>query len=251
MATLDSILTFTGKLGNVIAYKRDGQHFLRSRPAYVRQTEHTRRAAQRFGAASRKGALIRQAILPNLDIHCHGSLVNRLNSTLVQAGRNNHAGLAGFQFNPHANARIFFRMPPVFTSDGELRIPAQELPAQGEATRMEVKLIATRIDFINRRVTGSAVDVVNIDLKAPFQGASLSASVPGKGPVVVTLQVRLFKGGAVLHHRKYKAADVLAVMIEAPAPAVPGKAKPREQRGHALPAGSHQPGAGQTLVQRE
>lgn len=247
MATLDSIIQFTGRLGNVIAYKRGGKHFLRSRPATVRQTAGTRRAAQWFGAASRKGALVRGAIAHLLDIHCHGSLVNRLNSAIVQAGQNNHAGLVGFSFNPCAHGNTFFTQPLVWGKDGALRIPAQAFTAFGPAVRMEVKLIATRIDFSGRRLTGSDTDTLDIDLIQPFEGARLSVSAPGKGTLVVTLQVRFFTAQGVLRNRKYQSADIVGVFgEEVPATLVASTPYPPVQDDR-LPANPRQT----SIIQRE
>ncbi len=61
---------------------------------------------------------------------------------------------------------------------------------------MEVKLIGTRIDFPTQQVTGSDAAVLYIDLEQPithFAGADLSIDVPGKGTLLVTLQVRMFR----------------------------------------------------------
>ncbi len=68
MAVFNSIFNFTGKLGNVIAYRRGGKVCLRSRPEKVRQTDNTRRSAKWFGAASNKGAFIRSVFADELDI---------------------------------------------------------------------------------------------------------------------------------------------------------------------------------------
>ena len=42
MATQTSLLTFTGRPGNIIGYCRNGRYFLRSMPQTVRQTTATR-----------------------------------------------------------------------------------------------------------------------------------------------------------------------------------------------------------------
>ncbi len=108
MAKITSAVTFTGKVGDLIGYKRNGKYFLRSAPEKVRQSKATKRAAKRFGAASRKGALIRSALSTELDILCDGAHVNHLNKTILKAGRDNHAGLTGFRFNKHKGVRDFF-----------------------------------------------------------------------------------------------------------------------------------------------
>ncbi len=168
MARNASLFEFTGKVGGLIGYKRNGKYFIRSMPETVRQTQSTRHAAKWFGAASRKGALIRSAVMPDLDIHCDGGMVNQLNRTIVKAGRNNHAGLAGFRFNKHTGVNDLFSVSPTFTQDGRLHIPAQELAPPAGCIRMEVKLIGTRIDFPTQQVTGTDASVLYIDLEHPY-----------------------------------------------------------------------------------
>ncbi len=229
MATVTSVITFKGKIGNVIAYKRNGKHCLRSMPESVRQTDNTRRAAKWFGAASRKGALIRNAVAPDIDIFCDGNVVNRLNSTILAAGRNNHAGLKGFRFNGHTGIEKFFSQLPVLTENGKMHIAAQELFNFGDAVRMEIKLIATRIDFATRTVTGMDADVLHIDLEEPFAGADLSVDVPGKGTLLITLQVRTFLKEAISYNRKFNAADIIAVIGDETPEVVDVKSRPRKK----------------------
>ena len=211
MATLTSLLTFTGRLGDIIGYRRNGRYFLRSMPQTVRQTTATRRAARRFGEASRKGRLIRSAFSPALDIPCDGSHVNRLNKALIAAG-SRHPGIAGFRFNQRAATGIFFAVMPAVSKNGTLRIAAQQLPLLKGIHALEVKVIAARIDFAQRRVTGTDAAVIYIDPRQSFEGAALPVNVPGNGTLVITLQVRGFRDGAVLGERKYLAADIIAAV---------------------------------------
>ncbi|MGF6847116.1 hypothetical protein QFZ51_002351 [Chitinophaga sp. W3I9] len=113
MAKQTGLLQFTGKLGNVIGYRRNGTYFLRSMPDAVRQTTATRRASRDFGVASRKGKLIRQAIVPRLEINPCGTLVNRLNKALITATKDRLTELKGFRFNPYAGVDQFFSHQPV------------------------------------------------------------------------------------------------------------------------------------------
>ncbi len=229
MGIITSVITFSGRVGNVIAYKRGGKHCLRSMPELVRQTDNTRRAAKWFGAASRKGAFIRNAVAPDIDIYCDGEVVNRLNSTIVAAGRNNHAGLKGFRFNGHAGIEKFFPELPVCSPEGKLHIPAQKLHEYGDAVRMEIKLIATRVDFATRAVTGMDADMLHIDLEQPFEGADLTVEVPGKGTLLVTLQVRTFLKDGISYNRKYNAADIIAVIGDQVPDVAIAKSRPRKK----------------------
>ncbi len=161
MAKFNSIFRFTGSLGNVIAYRRGGKTCLRTRPETVRQTENTRRSAQWFGAASRKGAFVRNTFADELDIPHYGAHINQLTRTIVNAGRNNHAGLKGFRFNPHTRTTDLIHHTDL-SGDGKLRIPAQVIEAYGGAEMIEIKLIAKHIDFTTRQVTGTDVAVLLI-----------------------------------------------------------------------------------------
>ncbi|HEY8959400.1 MAG TPA: hypothetical protein VIM72_26505, partial [Chitinophaga sp.] len=158
MAKQTGLFQFTGKLGNMIGYQRNGNYFVRSMPLTVKQTSATRQASRNFGIASRKGKLIRQAIMPQLDLHYDGSLVNRLNKTLIQVKH-----LEGFRLNRHTGVEKFFSVQPVM-QNGRLIIPAQSLPPQGAGTHLEVTVVATRISFIEKLITQHQKVTITIDI---------------------------------------------------------------------------------------
>ncbi|QEH41142.1 hypothetical protein [Chitinophaga sp. XS-30] len=211
MGRQTSLLTFTGRVGNLIGYNRNGKHFMRCMPETVRQTSATRQAAQRFGAASRKGRLIRSAFAQELDIRSDGSRVNRLNKAIIKGGCNNPGAIAGFQFNRYTGIDKFFRVAPVLSTDGILHIPAQALAQIKGFTALEVKVIAACISFAERKVVHTETAILVLDTREPFAGAALSVDAPGKGTLVVTLQVRAMKDGHPSGNRKYVAADIVAV----------------------------------------
>lgn len=225
MALQTGVFKFTGRLDNVIGYRRNGKYFFRSMPDKVRQTPATRRASRRFGIASRKGKLIRRALCPNLNMRYDGTLVNRLNKLLLQSGPDNVQALQGFRFNRHTGMDKLFLVPPVFTASGALQIPAQEMLPQGTNTHLEVRLIAVRIDFATQRVLNTDASTAVIDLNEPFNGMALSVQVEGEGTLLVVLQCRacttcngeLYPSG----DRRYMAANVISVV----APAATGISK--------------------------
>ncbi|MGO4288755.1 hypothetical protein [Chitinophaga sp. RAB17] len=222
MAKQMSIISFTGKLGNFIGYKRNGKYFLRSMPESVQQTAATRRASRRFGIASRKGAFIRKAFYPHLDIHCDGGHINRLNKRLIAAG-DHHETLTGFRFNQHTGVDRFFTVAPRLCHNGILNIPAQTIAGYKGITALEVKVIATRIDFTSRQVVGSETVTLIIDPATTFQETNVSLDVPGQGSLVVVFQVRAMYGDGPSGNRQYMAADIIAVA----APHLPKYAKKR------------------------
>lgn len=239
MAKQTGLFIFTGRLDNVIGYQRNGRHFIRSMPAHVRQTTASRQAARQFGAASRKGRLIRKACCGLLNVPYDGSLVNRLNSSLVKAGQRNLNMLTGFQFNRYAGTDKFFRKMPVRYGDA-LHIPPQEFPKPGGISHMQVSLIAVRINFAERRITGSGKITKTIDLNEAFTGEELAVPVPGKGSLLMILQVqgchmkdnRLTPSG----DRRLTAAGIVAVVPPARKKAVPEKKPLQEDCRHFAPA---------------
>ncbi|MBW8684436.1 hypothetical protein [Chitinophaga rhizophila] len=218
MAKQTSLITFTGRLGNLIGYSRKGKYFLRSKPEVVRQTPATRRAAKRFGKASKRAALIRQACVQELDIMPDGQHVNRLTSMLLRTGMHHISKLAGFRFHQHTGINRFFASMPVLSADNTVHIPAQVLPVHKHMSALEVKIIATRIDFITQQVTSTDVACMVIDLHVPFTGAAMTMYAPGQGCLVMTLQVRCLSGDVPSANAQYIAADIIAVQLPAVQP---------------------------------
>ena len=220
MALQTGVFKFTGRLQNVIGYRRNGKYFFRSMPDKVRQTAATKRAARLFGIASRKGKLIRTAFRSPLDMRYDGTLVNRLNKLFIQAGRDGFPNLQGFHFNRHTGLEKLFVLPPVFTVNGTLHIPAQELLPQGNTTHVELRLIATRISFAENRVisteTATAIIALNDER---FNGMALNVPVDGEGTLIVALQYRACREcNGILYpsgDRRYMAADVISITVPA------------------------------------
>ncbi|SFO29388.1 hypothetical protein SAMN05428949_4821 [Chitinophaga sp. YR627] len=210
MAKQISFITFTGKLGNLIGYERGGKYFLRSTPEQVRQTPATRRAAQRFGLASSKAALIRHAFYDELDIHCDSGHINRLNKLLIKAA-GNHAAITRFRFNQYTGTDRFFSIEPKLFRNGTLHIPAQSIHLHKDIAALEIKVIATRIDFNSKQICHTETVVMTIDPAVHFCGADVPLDITGTGTLVVTLQIRgLDKEG--YSRKQYEAADIIAVM---------------------------------------
>ncbi len=210
MARQKSLFPYSGALRDVIGYQRNGKHFLRRRPEFVRQTVATCRAAQRFGIASSKAALIRKTFYSDLDIRCDDGHINRLNKLLIKAA-GNYEAITGFRFNEHTGTDRFFTVSPRLFRNGVLHIPRQTLAHKNGITTLEVKVIAARIDFNTHQVTGTTTAILTINPREPFNGADLQLNVPGEGTLVITLQVRSMHKNGPSGNRQYLAADIIAV----------------------------------------
>ncbi|PWV55630.1 hypothetical protein [Chitinophaga sp. S165] len=220
MARQNSLIPFTGKLGNLIGYCRNGKYFLRSMPEIVRQTVATRRSALRFGIASKKGALIRSVICPELDVCYDNGYVNRLTRALIPATGNKKRLLEGFRFNQYTGTDQFFTVPPVVSANGILQVPEQTLPRLKGMDAVELKVIASCIDFTRQQVLSTQVITAILDPRQPFTGMTLPMEIPGSGTLVVTLQVRCIQHGCPSGDRRYQAADIIAVIEPQTAPVV-------------------------------
>ncbi|RPD42361.1 hypothetical protein [Chitinophaga barathri] len=223
-----SIIKFTGRVCNLIGYRRGGEYFFRSAPEKVRRTTATRRASRAFGIASGKAALIRRAIMPHLHMPQTAAVVNRLQRIVMRSRGGEPPQLEGFRFNTYTGLEKIFRQAPVFTADNVLRIPPQTLPAYGKATHLELSVIITRINFSTGKVEETDVAGETIDLSQPFKGLELGFTAPAQGMLLVTLQARagILCNGRItyLSDRRYMAADIVAV-LPAPEPAAKAKNK--------------------------
>lgn len=197
----------------MIGYRLNGKYYLRSMPQKVRQTKATYRAAKRFGIASKRGALLRKSFYGELDIPCDSTHVTRLTATLINGNVNNLTSIQGFRFNESTGISRFFAVTPVCSEDGHLHIPAQTLPQLKGIHAWEVKVIATRIDFKKHTTIGTDITGITIDPREPFNGADLSVSVPGKGTLVVVLEVLAFRDQSPSQNKQHMAADIIAVKI--------------------------------------
>ncbi len=94
---------------------------------------------------------------------------------------------------------------------------------------MEIKVIATRIDFTTHTVTGSDAAVTFIDLEKPhtrISGLDIPMNVPGKGTLMVVLQVRLHMKDGASANRQCNAVDIIAVVPDQPLEVISAKSKP-------------------------
>jgi hypothetical protein len=124
----------------------------------------------------------------------------------------NHTAITGFRFNQYTGTDRFFSIAPILFRNGMLHIPPQSLTHCKGITALEVKVIAMRIDFHTRQITGTETAIMMIDPHQTFAGADVALDVPGTGTLVITLQVRGMHKDGPSGNRQYQAADIIAVM---------------------------------------
>lgn len=209
MAKQLSILTFTGKLGNMIGFRRNGRYFMRAMPVSVRQSTATRNASRRFGEASKMAALVRDA-LSALDIRKDRGCVNRFNRAFILSRLDVTQAMQGFQFNGRMATDRFLSIPPRVTGDGLLHFGAQQLPA-GEGGTLEIKVITTRVDFATQALLASKT--MTFYAGKAFTGTSMRVSLPGDGTLIVAVQVRRADRQGIVAGRDHWAAAIVTVQV--------------------------------------
>ncbi|HMH33591.1 MAG TPA: hypothetical protein VK543_11200 [Puia sp.] len=75
---------FTGRIGNMIFYKRNGKYCSRAVPDRVRQTKPTKARAKEFGKASSLARAIREQLLPVIPFPADNNMQTRLITAVFQ-----------------------------------------------------------------------------------------------------------------------------------------------------------------------
>jgi hypothetical protein len=175
MAKQESLLKFSGKLGNVIGYRSKKNYLLRSASAVVKQTHATKKAAKDFGTASKAGRLIRHALSEHLQ-HCYdSSLTNRLNKKLGEIVRAddthkpgmrlplaaNMQSLSNFQFNSKASMlQLLKGVPVIENNDGNISISFPE--KINNKIPVAIKAIALSVNFTQQTTRQLASETIII-----------------------------------------------------------------------------------------
>ncbi|MGX5817369.1 hypothetical protein ACWKWU_04185 [Chitinophaga lutea] len=231
MAIQTGIFPFTGKLGGVIGYRRDGQYLLRSMPEQVRLSPRSKRSARYFGQASRLGAKVRAALRPLLHLPSDGRLVNRLNKSLLQILLKDDlynrkrflprhfSSLQGFSFTPFGSLSDILRVAPVaeraHAGTVNVRIPAMRWPGSHPgATHLRVCATALVID--GDHATAVSSRSVLLSTRQSPEAFTLTIDPVPDGVCCVILEAtpsRIENGVEyALANRKHIAAEIIAVL---------------------------------------
>jgi len=77
-------LQITGRIQNIVFYKRGDKYYARSVSGNIRQTKATKKRATEFGKASRAGKILRQQLLPVIPFPADNKMQTRLVSHLFK-----------------------------------------------------------------------------------------------------------------------------------------------------------------------
>lgn len=239
MARQKGVLPFTGPLGEMVGYRRNGEYFLRKKPLYVRQSAATKLAAKDFGTASKGAALLRNALYAELHRYYDSDLITRLNKTLAAIMRSdeyyavgerrlnvsNMQAFRGFRFNAAGDhERLLSSTPLIRENENGIHVDLSEstVHAPKGVTHLSIKAIVMSANFDRSAVRVAASETVTV--KKGTQSAAVTLSVNAiqdacaarKGMRIVLLEVQpcmQVNGQLVMSaNKRGYALDVMAVL---------------------------------------
>lgn len=130
-------LQITGRIGNIVFYKRGDKYYARAVSGSIRQTKATKKRATEFGKASRAGKILRQQLLAVIPFPADNKMQTRLVSALFQWLRSGNGSeqpgdpgpfLDGFSFTEGSTIKERWRVSLEVTKTAvgilQLKIPA-------------------------------------------------------------------------------------------------------------------------------
>jgi hypothetical protein len=242
MAKQNTILKYSGKLGDQIGYRRGKQYFLRQASAVVRQTTATKRAAKDFGTASKCSRMIRHALQEHL-LHCYdSSLTNRLNKVfgeIIRADDTHLAGtriplaanmdaLAGFQMNNAATIQQLVGERPIIEKDGDsisISLPVITF-RKTKATHLAIRAVALSVNFSQNITQQTISNTIMIKRGQEHSPVSLTLPTSGNEQTIIFLEVQSFME---MNGQLYPSADRKAYALDIIA-ILPPIAQPKEKK---------------------
>jgi hypothetical protein len=228
----------TGRIGNMIFYKRNGKYCSRAVPERVRQTKPTKARAKEFGKASSLAKSIRQQLLPMIPFPADNNMQTRLITAVFQwlkeAGSSRTERMSklylieGFQFTTEGNEILTrWKISPVISIPAagvlEIKIPgfmpdkSIVAPANTESVVLKISAGSCNPELSMASGNDSAELLIHYDSK-PVASQTLLLKFPmPKGSLVVvgaSLQYAISKKGG-LQPNKNKAfmpAGIIAAM---------------------------------------
>ncbi|MFI5192480.1 MAG: hypothetical protein ACHQD7_00420 [Chitinophagales bacterium] len=210
---------FTGRIQNLIYYKRGNRTCVRTMPERVRQTKATKARAGEFGRASRIGKAIREVLLPVIPNPKDMSMQTRLVAALfqwLQSANARPADLAGpvsqvtgLDLSDPGHSvrerwRVSFQVDHPSSGLIQIRIPAfvpkDSILAPAKTVSVTCKISAGSCDAATGTALGSAsLERTFVYDRTPVAAETISMKLPTpKGSLIVTgivLEYRVNKNG--------------------------------------------------------
>jgi hypothetical protein len=226
----------TGRIQNLIFYKRGDKYYARTAPGKVKQTKATKKRATEFGKASRIGKCLRQQLVPAIPFPSDNKMQTRLVSALFQWLRSGYDAakpndevpfVSNFPFTEGYSIRERWRVPlqVAKVNEGELQltipafVPAKSLSAPARTVTVKCHIAATACSVAHGTTTGGFCTSLHFDFnkeKVPEQVVSLPLPASAGNLVVtaISLEYNLVKNGQIQKtaNKAFMPAGVVSAM---------------------------------------
>ncbi|RNI36706.1 hypothetical protein EFY79_10290 [Hanamia caeni] len=202
-------LQITGKIGNIIFYKRGDKYYARSVSGGIKQTKATKKRATEFGKASRAGKILRQQLLPVIPFPADNKMQTRLVSDLFSWLRSGFDPgqpcdpipvLNDFSFTEGNTIAERWRVPleVTKTADGMLQIkipafvPAKNIVAPAGTVLVKCHIATGGCDLKIGRETGGFSTSLNFNYnQEPVSEQIISLPTPTLSQTLIVAGVSL------------------------------------------------------------
>jgi len=239
MAEQQNLFSYSGKLNDMVGYRRGGKYFLRKKANPYVLHQESQKKAKEFGLASKASVLLRKALghlfLSPFKINLHNRL-SKIFGEIIRSGIasengerqvfDGHLGLLkGFEFSGvRSFDRLVSLMPSCNVMDKEVWIDLgssdpdfiKDKPAKAERIRLMIG--NAWIDFTNANYNTLNASPVLHRIGTPFKGGRLKVSIPQEGEwalvVMVTVCFDRDSSGplSMIGNKRYQAGKIAGVL---------------------------------------
>jgi hypothetical protein len=226
----------TGRIQNLIFYKRGDKYYTRTAPGKVKQTKATKKRATEFGQASRIGKCLREQLRPAIPFPSDNKMQTRLVSALFQWLRSGFDAtqpndqvpfVSNFSFTEGYSLRERWRVALQVTrvNEGGLQltipafVPARSISAPAGTLTVKCNIAATTCTVANGITTSGFCTSLHFDFneeEVPEQVVSLPMPASAGSLVVtaISLEYNLLKNGYVQQtaNKAFMPAGVVSAM---------------------------------------
>lgn len=236
MAEQQGFMSYSGKLGDTVGYRRGKKHFKRAKPRSYQPGGESRKSGAEFGTGSTGCVLLKMAfgplLLRALTINLHNRLAERLRKIIrtgpvaKKGGRRIFDGdinlLKGFEFNREVNfGRLGYMVISSKVTATEVKVSIRPFAWAGtiqppdHAQSVKIGLCCVFADFDKGSFSAVRANDLQLKREKDFQGGRFKIAVPEGEELAVLLMMNIFFEGDfdcnayVIENKQYQAGVIL------------------------------------------
>lgn len=202
----------SGRIQNVIFYKRGDKYYNRAMPATVKQTIATKKSASVFGKAAKMGKWLREQLVTTIPFPADNNMQTRLVSALLQWLRSDYVAavtcdhipmLSSFSFTPADTVRKRWRVNMQVTHSGEdmlqliipAFVPSKSMQAPAGTVLVTCKIAAAVCNASTGLAMGSfstSIDYEYNDIEVPEQIINLPVPTSAGSLALTTMYLEYY-----------------------------------------------------------